>query len=144
MISTSCITGTGFMKCMPITALGPLRRGGDAGDRNRRGVGREHRRPAGSAASSSLKSCFFSSSFSVMASTANCAPARIRDVAPRLDAGRAGRRAVVRLQLALRDLLLELRARCLPCPFWTDARIDVDEDDLEAALRATCAMPAPI
>ena len=43
MTSTSCITGTGFMKCMPITCVGPPGARGDLGDRDRAGVGREDR-----------------------------------------------------------------------------------------------------
>jgi hypothetical protein len=37
-ISTSFMTGTGFMKCMPITLSGAPRGRGQLGDRDRRGV----------------------------------------------------------------------------------------------------------
>ena len=41
--STSFITGTGFMKCMPMNLLGPVGRGGQPRDRDRRGVGGDQR-----------------------------------------------------------------------------------------------------
>ena len=41
--STSCITGTGFMKCIPITRSGRFVRAGDLGDRDRARVRREDR-----------------------------------------------------------------------------------------------------
>ncbi len=41
MTSTSCITGTGLKKCMPMTCVGALGLGGDFGDGDGAGVGRE-------------------------------------------------------------------------------------------------------
>ena len=51
MISTSIIFSTGEKKWMPMNSLGPLRRLGEAGDRQRRGVGGEDARPGRIAAS---------------------------------------------------------------------------------------------
>ena len=54
-ISTSFISGTGFMKCMPITCSGRRVARGELGDRDRRRVGREDRAGRAAPASSSLK-----------------------------------------------------------------------------------------
>ena len=72
MISTSCITGTGFMKCMPIT------RSGRETLAAMRVIGIEEVLVASTADSgisraSSAKTFLFTSSFSVTASTANWA-----------------------------------------------------------------------
>jgi len=87
MISTSCMTGTGFMKCMPITRSGA---GTLAASRV---MGIEEVLLARTASCGITlarleKTFFFTSSFSVTASTANCAE-RASSRAPGLSRARA-------------------------------------------------------
>ena len=69
MTSTNFCTGAGLKKCMPITRPGCDVRGRDLGDRQRRGVGGEHRRPGATISSSCWKIVRLSRSCSTTAST---------------------------------------------------------------------------
>ena len=66
--STSVISGTGFMKCMPSTLSGPLRGGAEHRDRDRRRVRREDRLRLGERVEA-VNSARLASAFSTIAST---------------------------------------------------------------------------
>ena len=73
MTSTSCITGTGFMKCMPITFSGRAGGGGELGDRDRAGVGGEDGGRRGRCGRARRARCCLTSSLSTTASTTRSA-----------------------------------------------------------------------
>src|SRR3989442_1317312 len=80
MISTSCITGTGFMKCIPMTRSGAGTLAAIRATEMEEGfVARTA--SCGSALARAANTFFFTSSFSVTASTANSAP-RASSTAP--------------------------------------------------------------
>ena len=71
--STSFITGTGFMKCMPITLSGRVGRCTQPGDRNRRSVGGQDRFRRRDAGPMPRRASVLTSRFSVTASITNAA-----------------------------------------------------------------------
>ena len=141
MISTSCITGTGFMKCMPMT------RSGRSTLAAMRVMGIEEvlvaRIASGrSERARSWKTFFFTDSFSVTASTANSA----WDASWAADAPLT-RASVARDSSALSLPLLTARsswARIPARPFCTRSGSTSRSTTESPLWAATCAMPAPI
>ena len=110
MTSTSCITGTGFMKCIPITCSGRFVLRRDLGDRDRARVRRENRaRPAAmrsrSAKIRNLRSRIFGRGFDDERCAVPTAASRARrDPAEARLAGRRRQRALLDLPV---DVLLD-------------------------------------
>src|SRR5215472_3226873 len=141
MSSTSCITGTGFMKCMPMTASGRFVAAA------MRVMGMEEvlvasTPPGRTTASRSWKIRFFSSSFSVAASIATSTSfASFAEVAV------LSRLSTVRS--ALSSSLPFSRSfprpeRIRPAPFSTASFATSTRVTRSPAVSAICAIPAPI
>ena len=139
--STSCITGTGFMKCMPITRSGLLVAAPSERDRDRttcwsRGSSRApcFRRAAGRGRASSRSASVAASIASATSRSRKCGRASMCS---------RTRRALERRHAALLDVAIELLRDPVDAAFDADL-IDVVEQHLVPVLANTCAMPAPI
>src|SRR6516164_346332 len=141
MSSTSCITGTGFMKCMPMTASG--RRVAAA----MRVMGMEEvlvasTPPGRTTASSSWKMRFFSSSFSVAASMATSTSGASRaevEVVRRPSAARSAPSSSLPFSRSF-----PRPERMRPAPLSTASFATSTRVTRSPAVSATCAIPAPI
>ena len=145
MTSTSCITGTGFMKCMPMTELRPLRARGDLGDRDRARVRGEDRAGVAPARRGRRRCVNLRSRFSVAASTTSARPGHgvestsPSSMRPRIASLSAlGERSLLDLAVEILRDRVASRARARRCG-------DVDHRHVEARSarrRARCHCPS--